>query len=161
FPGQSAAIQAVFGLNPAASSGAALTSTGVPAQPPLTDVPASHIGPYRRLRKIGEGGMGVVYMAEQETPIRRQVALKIIHTGMTSDELIPPFEDEPRALALTPHPGIAKVLDAGTTDTGRHYFVMELVHGIPITDYCDRNQLSLGERLELFISVCQAIQHAH
>ena len=161
FPGHTAAIEAVFGLKPAASSDAAVTSTVVPAQPPLTDVTASHIGPYKRLRKIGEGGMGVVYMAEQETPIRRQVALKIIKPGMDSDQVIARFEAERQALALMDHPGIAKVLDAGTTDTGRHYFVMELVHGIPITDYCDRNQLSLAERLELFICVCQAIQHAH
>ena len=161
FPGHTAAIEAVFGLKPAASSDAALTSTVVPAQPPLTEVPASHIGPYKRLRKIGEGGMGVVYMAEQETPIRREVALKIIKPGMDSDQVIARFEAERQALALMNHPGIAKVLDAGTTDTGRHYFVMELVHGIPITDYCDRNQLSLAERLELFICVCQAIQHAH
>ena len=161
FPGHTAAIEAVFGLKPAASSDAALTSTVVPAQPPLTEVTASHIGPYKRLRKIGEGGMGVVYMAEQETPIRRQVALKIIKPGMDSDQVIARFEAERQALALMDHPGIAKVLDAGTTDTGRHYFVMELVHGIPITDYCDRNQLSLAERLELFICVCQAIQHAH
>ena len=161
FPGHTAAIEAVFGLKPAASSDAAATSTVVPAQPPLTDVTGSHIGPYKRLRKIGEGGMGVVYMAEQETPIRRQVALKIIKPGMDSDQVIARFEAERQALALMDHPGIAKVLDAGTTDTGRHYFVMELVHGIPITDYCDRNQLSLAERLELFICVCHAIQHAH
>jgi eukaryotic-like serine/threonine-protein kinase len=161
FPGHTAAIEAVFGLKPAASSNAAVTSTVVPAQPPLNDVTASHIGPYKRLRKIGEGGMGVVYMAEQETPIRRQVALKIIKPGLDSDQVIARFEAERQALALMDHPGIAKVLDAGTTDTGRHYFVMELVHGIPITDYCDRTQLSLAERLELFICVCQAIQHAH
>jgi tetratricopeptide (TPR) repeat protein len=105
--------------------------------------------------------MGVVYMAEQETPIRRQVALKIIKPGMDSGQVIARFEAERQALALMDHPGIARVLDAGTTDTDRHYFVMELVHGIPITDYCDRNQLSLAERLELFIRVCQAIQHAH
>ncbi len=161
FPGHTAAIEAVFGLEPAASSDAAATSTVVPAQPPLTDVTASHIGPYKRLRKIGEGGMGVVYLAEQETPIRRQVALKIIKPGMDSDQVIARFEAERQALALMDHPGIAKVLDAGTTDTGRHYFVMELVHGIPITEYCDRNQLSLAERLELFMCVCHAIQHAH
>ena len=161
FPGHTAAIEAVFGLKPAASSDAAVASTVVPAQQPLTDVTASHIGPYKRLQKIGEGGMGVVYMAEQETPIRRQVALKIIKPGLDSDQVIARFEAERQALALMDHPGIAKVLDAGTTDTGRHYFVMELVHGIPITDYCDRTQLTLAERLELFICVCQAIQHAH
>ena len=161
FPGHTAAIEAVFELEPAASSDAALTSTLVPAQPSLTEDPGSHIGPYTRLRKIGEGGMGVVYMAEQETPIRRQVALKIIKPCMDSDQVIARFEAERQALALMDHPGIAKVLDAGTTDAGRHYFVMELVHGIPITDYCDRNQLSLVERLELFMRVCQAIQHAH
>jgi serine/threonine protein kinase/tetratricopeptide (TPR) repeat protein len=161
FPGHTGAIEAVFGLEPAASSDAAVTSTVVQAQPPLTDVTADHIGPYKRLRKIGEGGMGVVYMAEQETPIRRQVALKVIKPGTDSDQVIARFEAERQALALMDHPGIAKVLDAGTTDTGRHYFVMELVHGIPITEYCDRNQLSLAERLELFMCVCHAIQHAH
>jgi non-specific serine/threonine protein kinase/serine/threonine-protein kinase len=161
FPGHTAAIEAVSGLKSAASSDAALTSTVVPAEPPLTEVTEFQIGPYKRLRKIGEGGMGIVYRAEQETPIRREVALKIIKPGMDSDQVIARFEAERQALALMDHPHIAKVLDAGVTDTGRHYFVMELIHGIPITDYCDQNQLTPDERLELFIRVCQTVQHAH
>ena len=105
--------------------------------------------------------MGVVYMAEQEKPVRRRVALKIIKPGMDTDQVIARFEAERQALALMDHPNIAKVLDAGATDTGRPYFVMELVKGVPITDYCDRNHLTPRERLELFVPVCQAIQHAH
>ena len=105
--------------------------------------------------------MGVVYMAEQEKPVRRRVALKIIKPGMDTGQVIARFEAERQALALMDHPNIAKVLDAGTTDTGRPYFVMELVKGVPITEYCDRNQLTPRERLELFMPVCQAIQHAH
>jgi WD40 repeat protein/tRNA A-37 threonylcarbamoyl transferase component Bud32 len=113
------------------------------------------------LQQIGEGGMGVVFMAEQEQPIRRRVALKIIKPGMDSAQVIARFEVERQALALMDHQSIARVLDAGTTDSGRPYFVMELVHGVPITQYCDANKLSLRQRLELFVPVCQAIQHAH
>ena len=105
--------------------------------------------------------MGVVYMAEQEQPVRRKVALKIIKPGMDTDQVVARFEAERQALALMDHPNIARVLDAGTTETGRPYFVMELVHGVPITEYCDDNQLTPRERLELFVPVCQAIQHAH
>ena len=105
--------------------------------------------------------MGVVYMAEQAEPVRRKVAVKIIKPGMDSAQVIARFEAERQALAMMDHPNIARVLDAGTTDTGRPYFVMELVKGVPITEYCDRNQLSLKERLELFAPVCRAIQHAH
>ena len=105
--------------------------------------------------------MGAVYMAEQEQPVRRRVALKIIKPGMDSEQVIARFEAERQALALMDHQNIARVLDAGTTDTGRPYFVMELVHGVSITEYCDRDQLTTSERLELFIPVCQAIQHAH
>ena len=105
--------------------------------------------------------MGVVYMAEQAEPVRRKVAVKIIKPGMDSAQVIARFEAERQALAMMDHPNIARVFDAGTTDTGRPYFVMELVKGVPITEYCDRNQLSLKERLELFVPVCQAIQHAH
>ncbi len=119
------------------------------------------IGPYKLLQKLGEGGMGTVYMAEQETPVRRRVALKIIKLGMDSEQVIARFEAERQALAMMDHPNIAKVLDAGATATGRPFFVMELVHGVPITEYCDRNQLTPRERLELFVPVCQAIQHAH
>jgi tRNA A-37 threonylcarbamoyl transferase component Bud32 len=113
------------------------------------------------LQEIGEGGMGVVYMAEQETPVRRRVALKIIKPGMDTAQVIARFEAERQALALMDHQHIARVLDAGATETGRPYFVMELVRGVPITDYCDRNQLTPRERLDLFVPVCNAIQHAH
>jgi non-specific serine/threonine protein kinase/serine/threonine-protein kinase len=119
------------------------------------------IGPYKLLEKIGEGGMGVVYMAEQMHPVHRKVALKIIKPGMDSRQVIARFEAERQALALMDHPNIAKVLDAGTTGSGRPYFVMELVKGIPITEYCDQAQLTPRERLELLVPVCQAIQHAH
>jgi len=119
------------------------------------------IGRYKLLEQIGEGGMAVVYMAEQEKPIRRKVALKIIKLGMDTKSVIARFEAERQALAMMDHPNIAKVLDAGATDTGRPYFVMELVKGASITEFCDANNLSTQERLELFICVCQAVQHAH
>ena len=119
------------------------------------------IGPYKLLQIIGEGGMGRVYMAEQSKPVERRVALKIIKAGMDSKQVIARFEAELQALAIMDHPSIAKVLDAGTTNSGQPYFVMELVKGIPITKYCDEKKLNLRERLELMIPVCQAIQHAH
>ncbi len=119
------------------------------------------IGRYKLLQQIGEGGCGVVYMAEQEEPVHRRVALKVIKLGMDTKSVIARFEAERQALALMDHPNIAKVLDAGATDTGRPYFVMELVRGVKITDYCDQNNLSTQERLDLFIQVCRAIQHAH
>jgi hypothetical protein len=119
------------------------------------------IGPYKLLQKLGEGGYGVVYMAEQEQPIRRRVALKIIKLGMDTKNVIARFEAERQALALMDHPNIARVLDAGATETGRPYFVMELVYGVKITDYCDQNRVSMQERLQLFIQVCNAVQHAH
>ena len=138
------------------------------AQPAATTAPASlneragsTIGPYRLMEQIGEGGMGVVFVAEQQRPLRRKVALKIIKPGMDTKEVIARFEAERQALALMDHPNIAKVLDAGSTESGRPYFVMELVHGIPITEYCDHANLPMRERLELFVQVCQAIQHAH
>jgi eukaryotic-like serine/threonine-protein kinase len=121
----------------------------------------ARIGRYKLLEKIGEGGCGVVYMAEQEEPIRRRVGFKLIKLGMDTKQVIARFESERQALALMDHPNIAKVLDAGATDTGRPYFVMELVRGIKITDYCDQNNLSTEERLKLFVQVCHAIQHAH
>ena len=130
------------------------------ASPP-TEGPGTVIGRYKLLEKIGEGGMASVYMAEQKQPIRRRVALKIIKLGMDSKQVIARFEAERQALALMDHPNIAKVLDAGTTDTGRPYFVMELVRGVAITEFCDKNHLSTRERLGLFVSVCQAVQHAH
>jgi len=119
------------------------------------------IGPYKLLQKLGEGGYGVVYMAEQEQPIRRRVALKIIKLGMDTKNVIARFEAERQALALMDHPNIARVLDAGATETGRPYFVMELVYGVKITEYCDQNRVNMKERLELFIQVCNAVQHAH
>jgi serine/threonine protein kinase len=119
------------------------------------------LGRYKLLERLGEGGCGVVYVAEQTQPVRRRVALKVIKLGMDTKQVVARFEAERQALAMMDHPNIAKVLDAGTTDTGRPYFVMELVRGIRITDYCDQNQLSTKERLELFIKICQAIQHAH
>ncbi|MGO8925385.1 MAG: tetratricopeptide repeat protein [Limisphaerales bacterium] len=119
------------------------------------------IGRYKLLQQIGEGGCGVVYMAEQEEPVRRRVALKVIKLGMDTRQVVARFEAERQALALMDHPNMAKVFDAGATDTGRPYFVMELVRGIKITDYCDKNNLSTEDRLKLFMQVCQAIQHAH
>jgi eukaryotic-like serine/threonine-protein kinase len=127
----------------------------------LTERPGDRIGRYELVEKIGEGGCGVVYLAQQETPVRRQVALKIIKLGMDTRQVIARFEAERQALAMMDHPSIARVLDAGATDTGRPYFVMELVRGSKITDYCNQHQLSTRERLELFIQVCQAMQHAH
>src|SRR6266853_1792302 len=118
------------------------------------------IGRYK-LQQIGEGGCGVVFMAEQEEPVRRKVAIKIVKPGMDTKTVIARFEAERQALALMDHPNIAKVLDAGAADSGRPYFVMELVRGIKITDYCDQKNLSTRERLDLFMLVCQAVQHAH
>ena len=128
---------------------------------PLTEGAGMVIGRYKLLEKIGEGGMAAVYMAEQKRPIRRKVAFKIIKLGMDTREVIARFEAERQALAIMNHPNIAKVLDAGATDTGRPYFVMELVKGVSITDYCDKNKLSTQDRLNLFIQVCNAVQHAH
>ncbi len=128
---------------------------------PAMERPGSQIGPYKLLQQIGEGGMGIVYLAEQLRPVHRRVALKIVKPGMDSRQVIARFEAERQALAMMDHLHIAKVLDAGATSTGRPYFVMELVHGIPITRYCDENHLSPRQRLDLFVPVCQAIQHAH
>ncbi|HEV2394038.1 MAG TPA: protein kinase [Verrucomicrobiae bacterium] len=128
---------------------------------PIEEAAGTVIGRYKLLQCIGEGGCGVVYMAEQQEPVRRRVALKVIKLGMDTKQVIARFEAERQALALMDHPNIAKVLDAGATETGRPYFVMELVKGIPITRYCDENNLSTATRLSLFVQVCQAIQHAH
>lgn len=121
----------------------------------------TQIGPYKLLQQIGEGGMGIVYMADQQEPVRRNVALKIIKPGMDTRQVVARFEAEKQALSLMDHPNIARVIDAGSTDGGRPFFVMELVRGIPITQYCDQQQLTPRQRLELFLPVCQAIQHAH
>lgn len=127
----------------------------------LSEGPGTVIGPYKLLQQIGEGGMGVVFMAEQIQPLQRTVALKIIKPGMDTRLVITRFEAERQAVAMMDHPNIAKVLDAGTTDSGRPYFVMELVKGVPITKYCDDKHLPLRARLELFVHICQAVQHAH
>jgi serine/threonine protein kinase len=137
------------------------TSPNRAAPRPISEGPGTGIGPYKLLQKLGEGGMGAVYLAEQETPVRRRVALKITKPGMDTDQVVIRFEAERQALAMMDHQNIAKVLEAGATDTGRPYFVMELVKGVPITEYCDRNHLTPRERLELLVPVCQAIQHAH
>jgi eukaryotic-like serine/threonine-protein kinase len=129
--------------------------------PPSLDRPGDLIGPYKLLEQIGEGGMGVVFMAEQSRPVRRRVALKIIKPGLDTRQVIARFDAERQALAMMDHPNIAKVFDAGATGAGRSYFVMELVRGVPITDYCDQSQLSTRQRLELFVQVCSAVQHAH
>src|SRR6516225_2488363 len=125
------------------------------------ELPGMVIGPYKLLQQIGEGGMGTVYMAEQTQPVQRKVALKLVKPGMDSRQVIARFEAERQALALMDHPNIAKVLDAGTTDRGLPYFVMELVKGVPITKYCDEHHLTPRERLELFIPDCQEVQHVH
>ena len=127
----------------------------------ITEKPGDRIGCYKLLQQIGEGGCGVVYMAEQTEPVRRRVALKVIKLGMDTKQVIARFEAERQALALMDHPNIAKVLDAGATETGRPYFVMELVRGIKITEFCDEKSVPTADRLKLFTQVCQAIQHAH
>ncbi|HVA46391.1 MAG TPA: protein kinase [Pirellulales bacterium] len=127
----------------------------------VVEGPGTQIGPYKLLEQIGEGGFGIVFMAEQTCPVRRRVALKIVKPGMDSRQVVARFEAERQALALMEHPNIARVLDAGQTESGRPYFVMELVRGTPITEFCDHSRLSPKERLELFLSVCQAVQHAH
>jgi serine/threonine protein kinase/Tfp pilus assembly protein PilF len=128
---------------------------------PIREGPGTVVGPYKLLEQIGEGGFGVVFMAEQTHPVRRKVALKVLKPGMDTRQVVARFEAERQALALMDHPNIARVFDGGETAVGRPYFVMELVKGVPITDYCDQAQLAPRERLELFIPVCQAVQHAH
>ncbi|MGO9917137.1 MAG: protein kinase domain-containing protein [Isosphaeraceae bacterium] len=128
---------------------------------PLCEGPGTVIGPYKLLEQIGEGGFGLVFMAEQQQPVRRKVAVKVIKPGMDTRQVIARFEAERQALALMDHPNIARVLDVGETATGRPYFAMELVRGVPITEHSDQNSLTLRQRLELFLTVCQAVQHAH
>ena len=123
--------------------------------------PGDQVDRYQLLQQIGEGGCGVVFLAEQQEPVRRRVALKVVKPGMDTKSVIARFEAERQALALMDHPSIAQVFDAGTTESGRPYFVMEFVRGVKITDYCDQNNLSTHGRLELFIKVCEAVQHAH
>jgi WD40 repeat protein/serine/threonine protein kinase len=128
---------------------------------PLSERPGTVIGPYKLLEQIGEGGFAIVFLAEQQVPVCRKVALKVLKPGMDSKQVIARFEAERQALALMDHPNIAHILDASTTEQGRPYFVMELVRGVPITEFCDLNHLPVRRRLELFVSVCQAVQHAH
>src|ERR1043165_5496079 len=146
---------------PDAESGSPASVLAPESLPLRTEKPGDCIGRYKLLQKIGEGGCGVVYLAEQEEPVRRRVALKIIKLGMDTRQVIARFEAERQTLALMDHPNIAKVLDAGATDAGRPFFVMELVRGVRITDYCDQNNLPTEDRLKLFTQVCHAIQHAH
>jgi serine/threonine protein kinase/tetratricopeptide (TPR) repeat protein len=127
----------------------------------ISERPGTIIGPYKLLEQIGEGGFGIVFMAEQQEPLRRKVALKVLKPGMDTKQVIARFESERQALALMDHPNIARVLDAGATDSGRPYFVMELVRGVSITEFCDKNHLAPEARLKLFLDVCHAIQHAH
>jgi serine/threonine protein kinase/tetratricopeptide (TPR) repeat protein len=156
-------------LGPAAQETAQTSVSPAPTGPkgtlvltvPVTEQPGDKLGQYKLLQQIGEGGCGVVYMAEQQEPVRRRVALKVIKLGMDTKSVIARFEAERQALAMMDHPNIAKVLDAGATDAGRPFFVMELVRGVKLTEYCDQNKLSTEERLALFVQVCQAIQHAH
>ena len=140
---------------------AADATGGRPPGPDFHAPEEERIGPYRLVRLIGEGGMGLVYAAEQTEPLRRTVALKIVKRGMDTAEFVARFESERQALALMDHPCIAKVFDAGATPRGRPYFVMEHVDGVPVTDYCDQHRLGLRERLDLFIHVCEGVQHAH
>jgi len=136
-------------------------SADSPSPPVFTEEPDTVIARYKLLQRIGQGGMGTVWMAEQTEPVRRTVALKVIKPGMDSAQVLARFEVERQALALMDHPNIARVLDAGATPNGRPYFVMDLVKGMPLIRFCDEQQLAVRERLELFIQVCQAVQHAH
>ena len=160
--GAESIAQELGGLCPACVAALAFaTSDSETSVEALIEKAGDRIGNYKLLQKIGEGGCGLVYMAQQEEPVRRQVALKIIKLGMDTKNVIGRFEVERQALALMDHPNIAKVFDAGATETGRPFFVMELVRGTRITDYCDANSLSTRQRLDLFVEVCHAIQHAH
>jgi serine/threonine protein kinase len=157
--------QVVEGLLKAYAHGQAMIQMRPPAAPrnwgESLEKPGGRIGHYRLRQKLGEGGFGVVYLAEQMEPVRRQVALKIVKPGMDTREVVARFEAERQALALMEHPHIAKVFDAGVTEHGRPFFVMELVRGVSIARYCDEHRLTIRQRIELFIPVCQAIGHAH
>jgi serine/threonine protein kinase/tetratricopeptide (TPR) repeat protein len=163
-PALRARVEALLGAN--AEAGDFLLEPTLPAVAPVavaggSERPGTRLGPYELLEPIGEGGMGAVWLAEQTEPVCRKVALKIIKPGMDSKQVLARFEQERQALALMDHPNVARILDAGATDAGRPYFVMELVKGVPITTFCDQNLLTPRQRLELFVPVCQAIQHAH
>src|SRR5713101_1010138 len=143
------------------TSGLASLAPSTETAADLASVEKISFGPYRLLQKLGEGGMGEVWLAEQSKPVRRRVALKVIKAGMDTREVVARFESERQALALMDHPAIAKVFDAGSTPEGRPYFVMEYVAGIPITAYCDKHRMTTRQRMELFIHVCEGVQHAH
>jgi serine/threonine protein kinase/tetratricopeptide (TPR) repeat protein len=161
-PGLREHLDALLSMDAQAGSFLEAPAPAVTAEElPLAERPGTVIGHYRLLEQIGEGGFGIVFMAEQQEPIRRKVALKVLKPGMDSRQVIARFEAERQALALMDHPNIAKVLDAGQTAGGRPYFVMELVKGLPVTAYSDQSRFTTRERLELFVSVCQAVQHAH
>jgi eukaryotic-like serine/threonine-protein kinase len=160
-PAADPGVMEEFGQGLTAEAGPGRPDGKVSIRKSPAEGPGDQIGPYKLLQQLGEGGMGTVYMAEQVEPVRRRVALKVIKPGMDSRQVVARFEAERQALAMMDHVNIARVLDAGATEAGRPYFVMELVHGVPITKYCDDNQLSPRQRLELFVPVCQAIQHAH
>src|SRR5207302_266136 len=145
---------------------ASIVSRPAPGMPtadytPITEKPGTMIGPYKLKEQIGEGGFGLVFVAEQQEPVKRKVALKVIKPGMDTREVMARFTAERQALALMDHPNIARVFDAGATESGRPYFVMELVRGVGITEFCDENRLTTRDRLDLFVHVCQAVQHAH
>src|SRR6266849_7843678 len=149
-------------------AGAALDTSGLDATYPsadtvveLTSVEQKSLGPYRLLQKLGEGGMGRVWLAEQTAPVRRRVAVKLIKAGMYDDAVLKRFASERQSLAIMDHPAIAKVFDAGATPDGQPYFVMEYVPGVSITEYCDKKKLRIRERLDIFIQACEGVQHAH
>src|ERR1700747_1102757 len=147
-------------LKPTKASGPNQSTEATQAMSP-EETAGEVIGRYQLLQKIGEGGMGEVWLAEQKEPVRRRVALKLVKAGMNSREVIARFESERQALALMDHPAIAKVFDAGSTTQGAPYFVMEYVAAVPITAYCDNHRLSTRDRLQLFVRVCEGVQHAH
>ncbi len=166
--GDAALLQRLQALLAAHAQAAGVLDRGVPnpqatttPEPPGLEVGTVIAGRYKVLESLGEGGMGSVYVAEQTEPVRRKVALKLVKAGLDSRRVLSRFEAERQALALMDHPNIAKVLDGGLTEAGRPYFVMEYIKGVPLTDYCDRARLSVRQRLELFVPVCQAVQHAH
>jgi WD40 repeat protein/serine/threonine protein kinase len=162
-PALRASVEALLRANVGSSDFLDRPATGpdVTVDDPITERPGTVIGPYKLLEQIGEGGFGVVFMAEQSHPVRRKVALKVLKPGMDTRQVVARFEAERQALALMDHPNIARVFDGGETAAGRPYFVMELVRGIPITEFADQNHLPVRERLELFTSICKAVQHAH
>jgi serine/threonine protein kinase len=152
---------ALISLSPEIADPAGRAIENKDRDPIFEEKPGAVFGRYKVLQKIGEGGAGIVYRAEQVDPVRRHVALKVIKLGMDTKDVMARFEAERQALAIMDHPNIARVIDAGATDLGRPFFVMELVPGVRITDYCDENRVGVEQRLELFIQICQAIQHAH